>query len=144
MALVEVHAGRHAGGEDVLPLAGEAELPQAVDIVLTRAGGVVGQIDVFFSEPWQVFHQLNGALVDVVAQIERPVHVEQKQLGISQFLQVHIFPLVGRDQSSPQSRAHLTAFSQPRSSSLRRDSSIFALNTRSTAQLLLMSSRLDQ
>ena len=90
VALVEVHAGGHAGGEDILPLAGKTEALQTGNIILARTGGIVGQVDVLLAEARQILHQFDGALIDIVPQIQGPIHVEQKKFRIFQFCIVHI------------------------------------------------------
>ena len=89
VVLVEVHARGHAGGEDVLPLAGEAQAAQTVDVVLARAGGVVRQVDVLLPHAREVEHQLARALVHLVAEIQGPVHVKEKEFAVFQFGVVH-------------------------------------------------------
>ena len=87
--LVQVHAGGHAGGEDILGLAGKAQAPEAGDVVCPGAGGIVGQIDVFFPEPGEALHQGDGTVIDLVAEVERAVHVEEEELAGFQFRIIH-------------------------------------------------------
>ena len=65
--LREIHAGRHAGGEHVLHLAGEAQLAEPVYIISTGPGGVVGEVDVAPPGLFQGVDEVDGAVDDLVA-----------------------------------------------------------------------------
>ena len=141
MALVQVHAGGHAGGKDVLRLAGEAQAAEPGDVVGAGSGRVVGKVDVFFPEAGQIIHQRNGAFIHLVPQVEGAVHVKQEQLHIFQFTRIHWYH---SPSSSAQARAQRTALCQPFSFSVRFCSSMAGAKTLSMAQLLRISSRLSQ
>ena len=89
VVLVEVHARCHAGGKHVLALAREAEAAQTRDVILTGTGGIVCEVYVFFAEAGEILHQLNGAFINIVAQIKCTVHVEKEQLSIFQLVVIH-------------------------------------------------------
>lgn len=78
VALIEIHTGGHAGGENILRLAGEAKAAQAGYIVRACAGGVICEIDEFSAEARQILHQLYRAVINIVAKIERAVHIKKE------------------------------------------------------------------
>ena len=89
VVLVQILARGHAGGEHVFRLAREAQLAQTGDVINARAGGVVRQVNVVASGLGDGVDEVHRAVKHVVAQIERAVHVEQKQAGVDESFVVH-------------------------------------------------------
>ena len=79
VAAVEIHCRSHAGGENVLCLAREAQLAQTRDIVNAGARGVISEVYIFPAACAYRVNKVNGAVEHLIAEVERAVHVEQKQ-----------------------------------------------------------------
>ena len=89
VAAVEVHCRRHAGSENILLLAGKAELSQSGYIVNAGARGVVGQIYILPAAFLNGIDKVHRAVKHLVAEVKRAVHIQQKQFCVQKLIHSH-------------------------------------------------------
>ena len=89
VAAVEVHCRRHAGSENILLLAGKAELSQSGYIVNAGARGVVGQIYILPAAFLNGVDKIDRTVKHLITEVKRAVHIEQKQFCVQKLIHSH-------------------------------------------------------